>query len=548
MADHPLSSDHVNGLHFGVDSFTPALIAGWAYYSDSNHPVIIELFVNDIPVGCMRADAFRDDLPAIRSDGRFAFAVSLFDGSEWKSAVAASARVMLRDKRTGRELAQTVWDGAAPEGQGGIVDEAGHRLALNKGRLVIPLSERSTDWKASMLEAAADVARVAQEGGFRVAAAYGTLLGAIREGGLIGHDDDIDMMFLSSSDSMLGAVEDFHRLQDHLRSRGFDVVELSNGQMHVAREAEFAVDVFLGWFEQGRLSLTFTVRAGVDCDDVLPLGRVTLEGRDLPAPRNPEALLEAIYGPGWKVPDPAFVWQRPDSITDYFAPIHNYRRGANIDYWREYYGARSRVSPPQLPSQFALFALSVRPPPGLIVDLGCGSGRDTLFFASQKIKTLGLDYAQTAIDANRAAAEQRGVASHAMFRQVDVSDLAQVKAVQDFVARARPDAPLCVYSRFFFHALDENAEGAALMLISQLLDRPGDYAALEFRTKDDEAREKVTPEHYRRYIDVDQFLARASAIYGLQCAYRVEGTGFAIFREDDAHVVRLVLERPLRSA
>lgn len=531
------------GLRFGVDSLTPSRISGWAIGSDPTKPVVLKLTVNGRDVGTLRADVVRDDLRSIRPDGKIAFVASPFD-DDWAPLVAKGAKVQLINAADGSVLSETVWDGTADPSVEGVVDPDGSRYRLNKGRLVIPLSERTSAWRRELLDAAAGVVRCAQQGGFTLAATYGTLLGAVREGALIGHDDDVDLMFVSERGSMLSAIEDFHRLQDHLRGAGYIVNELSNGQVHVSRDDDaFPVDIFLAWFEGDNLSLTFTVKADVPRSEILPLGAITVEGVELPAPATPGALLEAIYGPGWSIPDPAFVWQRPDDVTAYFAPVHNYQRGANVDYWREYYASRTRVSPPQLPSQFALFALSVRPTPGMIVDLGCGSARDTLFFAGQKIKTLGLDYARTAIETNRATAEQRGLATHAMFRQVDVSDLAQVKVVQDFVTRSRPNAPLCVYSRFFFHALDENAEGAALMLISQLIERPDDFAVLEFRTTADEVREKVTPAHYRRYIDVDGFLRRARAVYDLECAYRAEGTGFAVFRQDDAHVARLVLTR-----
>lgn len=528
-------------LRFGVDAFTPQKISGWARLIDSETPVDVALVVNGETVGRLRADQFRADLCKMRSDGRFAFMAMPFGNAEWRPRVAEGAIAELRDATTGEILRSVVWDGSGPKGQTGIVDSNGGRLSLSKGVFVVPMSERSESWKQSILSLAAEVAGDAARSGFQLAACYGTLLGAVREGDLIGHDDDVDMMFLSKEGSMLGAVEDFHRLQAALAGLGFTVKELSNGQAHVSRGDDFPVDVFLGWFEQGRLSLTFTVKAQVEEAQILPLGFIGLRGVELPAPRNPEPLLEAIYGPGWKVPDPAFVWQRPREIAEYFAPIHNYRRSANVDYWRDYYGAQNSLSPPRLPSQFALFALSVRPVPGMIVDLGCGSGRDALFFAEQRIPTLGLDYAQTAIDANRLNAEERGLQPHAAFRRVDVSDLADVASAVGHVADTRPAAPLCVYSRFFFHAIDENTEGAALLLVSQLLSREGDYAAFEFRTRADEHRQKVTPAHYRRYVDVDAFLRKAQSVYGLNCVYRVEGTGFAVFRDDDAEVVRLVL-------
>jgi len=225
----------------------------------------------------------------------------------------------------------------------------------------------------------------------------------------------------------------------------------------------------------------------------------------------------------------------------YFAPLHNYQRGANNAYWNSYYSGQAGIAPPERPSQFALFALSARDTPAFIVDLGCGSGRDSLYLAASGIRTLGVDYSQAAVDANIAKAAALGLGGQVSFRRTDVSDLDQVRLLLDEVRERRGDGALCVYSRFFFHAIDESTQGAALLLIRELLTRDGDYCVLEFRTDKDRDREKVTPSHYRRYINPDKFIDEARDIYGLHCEYRVEGTGYAVFRSDDAHVVRLVL-------
>lgn len=532
-------------LACGIDRLDMSLISGWARYLDNDEPMEIELVMNDVGIGTFRADLYRSDLTVMREDGKFAFRIEPgLDQGLMKQCVPAEAVIYLRDAKTKAILKNStrIWDGLAPKEQQGIRDTSGQQFQLSKGRFVVPLKERSAEWRISILHIAKELARDATTAGFVLSAAYGTLLGAVRERAMIPHDDDVDLMLLAKSSSMLGAVHELKAFEDYLSSKGYKIEELSNGQIHV-EVGNQSVDIFLGWFENTRLSLTFTVKQGPAQIDILPLSTVFIEGVELPAPNTPESVLTAIYGPNWKTPDPLFQWKCPAEVVSYFSPIHNYKRSANIDYWRNYYTSRSNLSPPEYPSQFALFMMGLRRNPKLIVDLGCGSGRDSLFFATQGLRVVGLDYADSAIVENSARALTEGLYNEVNFLRCDVSDLSDVEKNLTHITLNRGEGSICVYSRFFFHAIDENTEGAALLLVSQLLSKTDDFAVFEFRTELDQKREKVTPAHFRRYINVDCFVERAQQVYSLDCVYRTEGLGYAIFGADDAHVARLIFVR-----
>ena len=68
--------------------------------------------------------------------------------------------------------------------------------------------------------------------------------------------------------------------------------------------------------------------------------------------------------------------------------------------------------------------------------------------------------------------------------------------------------------------------------------------ALEFRTLLDEGRSKVTPSHYRRYVDSSRFVQSVLRDAGLHLQYWVEGTGYAKYRDDDAYICRVLFSRP----
>ena len=51
---------------------------------------------------------------------------------------------------------------------------------------------------------------------------------------------------------------------------------------------------------------------------ILPLIEVPFEGHLLPAPADPDTMLEVSYGAGWRVPDPSFRHLPGREITERF--------------------------------------------------------------------------------------------------------------------------------------------------------------------------------------------------------------------------------------
>jgi SAM-dependent methyltransferase len=204
------------------------------------------------------------------------------------------------------------------------------------------------------------------------------------------------------------------------------------------------------------------------------------------------------------------------------------RRG----YWDEYYASRASAKRP-LPSQFAAFVAAELSEPHQVIELGCGSGRDSFFFASYGHAVTGVDASEAAVSACRALAEQLGEPATFVCARIDDPDLArQLKSTE---------GPLALYARFFLHAITSEEEVALIGLAAELT-APGDVFALEYRTVRDASGAKVTAEHYRRFVAPPSFEARALAA-GFDVRYAVEGFGFAKYREDDAYVAREILVR-----
>lgn len=204
---------------------------------------------------------------------------------------------------------------------------------------------------------------------------------------------------------------------------------------------------------------------------------------------------------------------------------------ARSEYWDEYYAARASDGR-RLPSQFATFVAGELGRPHRIIELGCGDGRDAMFFATYGHDVVGVDGSKTAIAACRTLAEKLGLTATFVHARIDAPGLAE---------RVRGEGPRLVYARFFLHAITEAEEEALLDLASELTG-PGDLLAVEYRTIRDLSGTKVTASHYRRYILPAAFEARALG-RGFDVIYAVEGFGFAKYREDDAYVARTLLRR-----
>jgi SAM-dependent methyltransferase len=206
------------------------------------------------------------------------------------------------------------------------------------------------------------------------------------------------------------------------------------------------------------------------------------------------------------------------------------------DYWETYYAAQGIPRVP-VPSQFAIFVQGELSSPVFVVDIGCGMGRDALYFASNGHSVVGVDAATAAVKRCTAAAQALRLSAQFVASSVGDASLHQrLSALRDGARAA------LIYARFFLHAVDEATEAEFLALAASL-SRTGDLLALEFRTIRDRALEKVTCSHYRRFIEPAALLSRAYQ-KGYVSEYFVEGFGFAKYKTDDAYVARCLLRMP----
>jgi SAM-dependent methyltransferase len=428
-------------------------------------------------------------------------------------------------------------------GRGGgridVRDEDGKPLTVDKGgRLEQSFASASAEDKAILLDGARRTLEVLEERGLPAFLAFGCLLGAVREGTLIGHDNDADVSYLSSHQHPFDVILESLRLERHFQRLGWRTRRMWAAYFKAYPPqpdgVEPAIDIFAAFLHDGHLYVLPTVRAPLPESAILPLSTVTIEGRTLPAPADAPALLEATYGPGWRVPDPTFKF-KPPAITK--RTLGGWMRGTrrNQRYWDDTYTLRPD-STPREPAPFARW-VAERQPAGALLEVGCGSGRDAAHLAERGFTVLATDYALPGLRLARERALQAGL-EDITFEQLNLYDLRHV-LVKGALA-ARTAAPEAVYARNVVDAVSPPARRNLVRLARTVLQGRGGRLYLEYHTERPRAGLGGT---FWEYAAPGEMVAELEAA-GFEVEHLEEAPGLEQEPRDPARACRLVAALP----
>lgn len=185
------------------------------------------------------------------------------------------------------------------------------------------------------------------------------------------------------------------------------------------------------------------------------------------------------------------------------------------------------------PSPFSELVISKFYDRKLIIDVGCGSGRDAYLFASHGLQVLGLDVSEQAI--YRAHEHCRVFADSCRFLTFDVG---RDNLRQNDVVKAFDPEDILIYARFFLHAIPKIAEDAFLASVAPLV-KSGSLLCLECRSLKDAGLPKTEGEHYRRFIDPDNLIDQL-VLLGMNIRYSQVGRGLARYGSEDPDIIRVV--------
>jgi SAM-dependent methyltransferase len=404
-----------------------------------------------------------------------------------------------------------------------VVDQRGRPLIVDKaGDLQCGFAERGQATVDALLDAFL---------------AFGALLGAVRDGTFIPHDSDADVAYLSTHTSPVDVARESYALERIMIEAGYSTWRFSAADFKVIvpdPEGGRAIDVFAGFVVDDTFYLMPEVSSAEFTEKViLPLGEVELHGRRITAPADPEALLEITYGPHWRIPDPSFKFETPRPVR---RRLDGWLRGNNTNrqHWWPFYFGQSSKAVSDAPSPFAQWVHQREHSDAAVVDIGSGTGRDSLWFARNGHDVLGLDYVPAATEKGGLAAKDEGLP--ARFQTFNLYDMRQVLAMGGDLAHR--DVPPVLYGRFLIHALEDNGRHNLWRLAGMCLRRGGRFY-LEFRTGLDAGKEHEFGEHFRKYLEPEVVIAEIEARGG-HIEHQEAGHGLAVYKNEDPHVCRLV--------
>jgi SAM-dependent methyltransferase len=211
-------------------------------------------------------------------------------------------------------------------------------------------------------------------------------------------------------------------------------------------------------------------------------------------------------------------------------------------HWDQFYSQqRSRAA-----TTFAKYVAALHQEPALVIELGCGSGQDSIFLAEQGHTVIGIDNSALAI-AQGSAAQRRAHLSGCRFVVADVTNPAELTRALPLEGTSSTPSnyrSTIVYMRFFLHSITLREENILLKTLVDQLSR-GFVLAAEFRTERDRTTPKAfSDEHYRRYIRVQRLISRLEKNYGFQILCAECGRGFSVYAGEDAHLCRLIAKGP----
>jgi hypothetical protein len=407
---------------------------------------------------------------------------------------------------------QTLRFGGGGAGRVTVTAPGGEPLAIDKsGKLVRTFETRSDEQIAPLLDAIDEVLKALGSAGVDPFLAYGTALGAVREGRVLGHDSDADLGYVSTHDHPVDVMRESFKLQRKLAALGYPVTRYSGAAFKVhVREADGhdrGLDVFAGFMREGILYLMGEVATPFRREWIYPTTTAYLSGRPFPVAADPDRFLTLAYGSGWRSPDPAFRFSTPASTIRRF---DGWFRGMRVGraHWDRYYSKphRRRLREP------SSLARDVVEQGGFTtyVDLGCGRGEDVRYAASAGLHAVGLDaatrgYAEVA----RELADQPSVE----FQQVNVLETRQLLAVSAWAARL--PGPRVVVVRHLVESLTSRGRQHVWRAARMMLAGTDGAMHLEFlvrRGKDGYAKDAGVRKRKRRREVLRELVAAGATI------------------------------------
>ena len=212
----------------------------------------------------------------------------------------------------------------------------------------------------------------------------------------------------------------------------------------------------------------------------------------------------------------------------------------NKKHWNKFYLRKQS----RKPSTFARFInkkfLKKNLGEKKLIDIGCGSGRDSFFFAKKIYSVTSLDKSNLIIKNNNYFAKENNFVNVNFIRS-DVNK-------KNVLNKKKYDY---IYLRFFMHAIDYFTQKKLFKLLNRISKKNSSLLMFEFRTINDPlinkgkiiSKYERINNHYRRFINSKDFIKEIMKIIDCKLIYKYEGRGISKVKKDNPHLCRLVFKR-----
>lgn len=205
------------------------------------------------------------------------------------------------------------------------------------------------------------------------------------------------------------------------------------------------------------------------------------------------------------------------------------------NYWENIYAKQNESFQPSLFAQYVAKNIDINAKK--LVELGCGNGRDALFFAKNNANVTAIDQCENAIE----------------FLEYSSCKIDNIKFLcTDFTRLQGIQQSDIIYSRFTLHSISAQEEQRVIEWAYGNLTNGGCFC-IEVRGQKNEIYKMGTQvegeedafiynDHYRRFINFDRFCNSLKQL-GFKLKFAAEEKGFAPYNGDDETYIRIIAEK-----
>ena len=206
----------------------------------------------------------------------------------------------------------------------------------------------------------------------------------------------------------------------------------------------------------------------------------------------------------------------------------------DYQYWNNYY---DKDEAPKEPSQFSKDVLSYLEKDKKLIELGCGNGRDAVYFSQNGLNVMAIDQSELSI----------------YNLEKNNHNNKKVKFIADDFIRSNMLKELeydYVYSRFTMHSITEEEESILLNRVYTTLKKDG-LLLIEVRSIKDDiyglgrkiARNTyVYNDHCRRFVVIDELIEKIKLI-GFKIILANQDRGYAVYKDQNPIVIRIIAKK-----